>query len=313
MILSYCLDVFEATNFFYINFVEKIELGSLLLLKVIKNMTLNINGSLFDLSSPKVMGILNVTPDSFYDGGNFSNHNEIIEHVSKMISEGADIIDVGGYSSRPGAKNISVKEEEDRVIPIVKLISKTFRKTIISVDTFRSEIATKALDSGASIINDISGGELDPKMYKSVSQFKAPYIIMHMKGNPSNMQDDPKYNNVVVEVIKNLSKKIIDAENSGIIDVLIDPGFGFGKTLNHNYKLLNDLKLLKILERPILAGLSRKSMIYKILKNSPEEALTGTISLNTIALINGANILRVHDVKEAKETIKLFNCLQENI
>ena len=307
------MDVFNATNFFYINFVEKIELGSLLLLKVIKNMTLNINGSLFDLSSPKVMGILNVTPDSFYDGGNFSNHNEIIKHVSKMISEGADIIDVGGYSSRPGAKNISVKEEEDRVIPIVKLISKTFRKTIISVDTFRSEIATKALDSGASIINDISGGELDPQMYKSVSQFKAPYIIMHMKGNPSNMQDDPKYNNVVVEVIKNLSKKIIKAENSGIIDVLIDPGFGFGKTLKHNYKLLNDLKLFKILERPILAGLSRKSMIYKILKNSPEEALTGTISLNTIALINGANILRVHDVKEAKQTIKLFKCLQENI
>ena len=263
------MDVFNATNFFYINFVEKIELGSLLLLKVIKNMTLNINGSLFDLSSPKVMGILNVTPDSFYDGGNFSNHNEIIKHVSKMISEGVDIIDVGGYSSRPGAKNISIKEEEDRVIPIVKLISKTFRKTIISVDTFRSEIATKALDSGASIINDISGGELDPQMYKSVSQFKAPYIIMHMKGNPSNMQDDPKYNNVVVEVIKNLSKKIIKAENSGIIDVLIDPGFGFGKTLNHNYKLLNDLKLFKILERPILAGLSRKSMIYKILKNSP--------------------------------------------
>jgi dihydropteroate synthase len=307
------LDVFNATNFFYINFVEKIELGSLLLLKVIKNMTLNINGSLFDLSSPKVMGILNVTPDSFYDGGNFSNHNEIIKYVSKMISEGADIIDVGGYSSRPGAKNISVKEEEDRVIPIVKLISKTFRKTIISVDTFRSEIATKALDSGASIINDISGGELDPQMYKSVGQFKAPYIIMHMKGNPSNMQDDPKYNNVVVEVIKNLSNKINKAENSGIIDVLIDPGFGFGKTLKHNYKLLNDLKLFKILERPILAGLSRKSMIYKILKNSPEEALTGTISLNTIALINGANILRVHDVKEAKETIKLFNCLQKNI
>jgi dihydropteroate synthase len=283
------------------------------LLKVIKNMTLNINGSLFDLSSPKVMGILNVTPDSFYDGGNFSNHNEIIKHVSKMISEGADIIDVGGYSSRPGAKNISIKEEEDRVIPIVKLISKTFSKTIISVDTFRSEIAIKALDNGASIINDISGGELDPEMYKSVSQFKAPYIIMHMKGNPSNMQDDPKYNNVVVKVIKNLSKKIIKAENSGIIDVLIDPGFGFGKTLNDNYKLLNDLKLFKILDRPILAGLSRKSMIYKVLKNSPVEALTGTISLNTVALINGANILRVHDVKEAKETIKLFNCLQENV
>ena len=259
------------------------------------------------------MGILNVTPDSFYDGGNFSNHNEIIKHVSKMISEGADIIDVGGYSSRPGAKNISIKEEEDRVIPIVKLISKTFSKTIISVDTFRSEIATKALDNGASIINDISGGELDPEMYKSVSQFKAPYIIMHMKGNPSNMQDDPKYNNVVVEVIKNLSKKIIKAENSGIIDVLIDPGFGFGKTLNDNYKLLNDLKLFKILDRPILAGLSRKSMIYKVLKKSPVEALTGTISLNTVALINGANILRVHDVKEAKETIKLFNCLQENV
>ena len=184
-------------------------------------MTLNINGSLFDLSSPKVMGILNVTPDSFYDGGNFSNHNEIIKHVSKMISEGADIIDVGGYSSRPGAKNISIKEEEDRVIPIVKLISKTFSKTIISVDTFRSEIATKALDNGASIINDISGGELDPEIYKSVSQFKAPYIIMHMKGNPSNMQDDPKYNNVVVEVIKNLSKKM----STGLIGINFDHEF----------------------------------------------------------------------------------------
>ena len=283
------------------------------MLKVIKNMTLNINGSLFDLSSPKVMGILNVTPDSFYDGGNFSNENKIIEQVKKMISEGADIIDIGGYSSRPGAKNISIKEEENRVIPVIKLISKIFKKTIISIDTFRSEIAKKALDNGASLVNDISGGELDPEMYKSVSQYKAPYIIMHMKGNPSNMQDDPKYDNVTVEIIKDLSRKIQNAEESGIIDIIIDPGFGFGKTLNQNYKLLNDLKLFKTFKRPILAGLSRKSMIYKVLKNSPKEALNGTICLNTVALINGANILRVHDVKEAKETIKLFNCLQENI
>ena len=283
------------------------------MLKVIKNMTLNINGSLFDLSSPKVMGILNVTPDSFYDGGNFSNENKIIEQVRKMISEGADIIDIGGYSSRPGAKNISIKEEENRVIPVIKLISKIFKKTIISIDTFRSEIAKKALDNGASLVNDISGGELDPEMYKSVSQYKAPYIIMHMKGNPSNMQDDPKYDNVTVEIIKDLTRKIQNAEESGIIDIIIDPGFGFGKTLNQNYKLLNDLKLFKTFKRPILTGLSRKSMIYKVFKNSPKEALNGTICLNTVALINGANILRVHDVKEAKETIKLFNCLQENI
>jgi len=276
-------------------------------------MILNIKGSLLDLSSPKIMGILNVTPDSFYDGGVYSNEKEVLKQVEKMILDGVDIIDVGGYSSKPGAKTINIKEEEKRVLPIIKLIYKTFKKTIISVDTFRSEIAEKSLNAGASIINDISGGDFDNNIYKIAERYKAPYIMMHMKGNPSNMQINPTYKNINYEIIKNLSKKIDFAQKKGVCDIIIDPGFGFGKTIEHNYQILNNLKLYKVLHKPILIGVSRKSMIYKLLKTDPSSALNGTTALNTVALINGANILRVHDVKQANEVIKLCGFLKENV
>ena len=276
-------------------------------------MILNINGGVFDLSSPKIMGVLNVTPDSFYDGGVFSNEKKILAQVEKMILDGADIIDIGGFSSKPGAKTISLKEEEKRVIPIIKLINKTFNKIIISVDTFRSEIAEKSLNEGASIINDISGGDLDKNIYQISYKYKAPYIMMHMNGVPSNMQNNPKYENINHDIIKDFTSKIDSAEKKGVCDIIIDPGFGFGKTIQHNYQILNNLKLYTVLKKPILVGISRKSMIYKLLKTDPSKALNGTTRLNTIALINGANILRVHDVKEAKEVIKLYSFLKENV
>ena len=276
-------------------------------------MVLNIKGSVLDLSIPKIMGVLNVTPDSFYDGGIYSSEKKILKQVEKMVLDGADIIDVGGYSSKPGATLITIEEEEKRVIPIIKLIYKTFKESIISVDTFRSEISEKSINAGASIINDISGGDLDNNIYKIAGKYKTPYIIMHMRGNPSNMQNNPVYKNINYEIIKDLSKKIDLAQNNGVCDIIIDPGFGFGKTIEHNYQILNNLKLYKILDKPILVGISRKSMIYKLLKTEPSKALNGTTVLNTIALINGANILRVHDVKEAKEVIKLCSFLKENV
>ena len=276
-------------------------------------MILNIKGNTLDLSSPKIMGVLNVTPDSFYDGGVYSNEKNILLQVEKMISDGADIIDIGGFSSKPGAKTISVKEEEKRVIPIIKLINNTFNKIIISVDTFRSEIAAKSLNEGASIINDISGGNLDKNIYKIANKYRVPYIMMHMKGVPANMQANPKYENINYEIIKDFSYKIDLAEKKGVCDIIIDPGFGFGKSIEHNYQILNNIKLYTVLKKPILVGISRKSMIYKLLKTDPSKALNGTTSLNTIALINGANILRVHDVKEAKEVIKLYSFLKENV
>ena len=276
-------------------------------------MVLNIKGSVLDLSIPKIMGVLNVTPDSFYDGGIYSSEKKILKQVEKMVLDGADIIDVGGYSSKPGATSITIEEEEKRVIPIIKLIYKTFKKTIISVDTFRSEIAEKSLNAGASIINDISGGDFDNNIYNIAERYKAPYIMMHMKGNPSNMQINPTYKNINYEIIKNLSKKIDFAQKKGVCDIIIDPGFGFGKTIKHNYQILNNLKLYKVLQKPILIGVSRKSMIYKLLKTDPSKALNGTTTLNTVALINGANILRVHDVKQASEVIKLCGFLKENV
>ena len=276
-------------------------------------MILNIKGNTLDLSSPKFMGVLNVTPDSFYDGGIYSNEKKILLQVEKMISDGADIIDIGGFSSKPGAKTISVKEEEKRVIPIIKLINNTFNKIIISVDTFRGEIAEKSLNEGASIINDISGGNLDKNIYKIANKYRVPYIMMHMKGVPANMQANPKYENINYEIIKDFSYKIDLAEKKGVCDIIIDPGFGFGKSIEHNYQILNNIKLYTVLKKPILVGISRKSMIYKLLKTDPSKALNGTTSLNTIALINGANILRVHDVKEAKEVIKLYSFLKENV
>ena len=275
-------------------------------------MTINLNGNLMDLSTPKIMGILNVTPDSFYDGGMFDSNKKILDHVEKMLTDGADIIDVGGYSSRPGAKEVKLKDEIKRVVPTIELIKKEFNETTISVDTFRSEVALQAVNSGASIINDISGGDLDPNMFNCVAELNVPYIIMHMQGNPKNMQNNPLYENIIVEIIENLSKKVFKATEAGVIDVIIDPGFGFGKTIEHNYKILSELSFFKELDCPILVGLSRKSMIYKLLEEKPENVLNGTTCLNTVSILNGANILRVHDVKEAKEVVKLTNFLNKN-
>ena len=275
-------------------------------------MTLNIKGTLLDLSKPKVMGILNITPDSFFDGGEYNSEDKIINQVKKMLEEGADIIDIGGYSSRPGAEKLTIKKEINRVIPIIKLITKKYKNVIISIDTFRSKVVKKAIEAGASIVNDISGGDLDKNMYKVVSKLKVPYIIMHMKGIPSNMQNDPKYNDVVFDIIKDLSYKIDLAKKAGILDIIIDPGFGFGKSLEDNFKILKNLSSFKQLNQPIMIGVSRKSMIYNLLKSSANEALNGTTCLNSIYLNNGANIIRVHDVKEAKETVNLIEFMNKN-
>ena len=275
-------------------------------------MTINIKGTLLDLTKPKIMGILNITPDSFFDGGEYNSEYKILNQVEKMLSEGADIIDVGGHSSRPGAKKITIKKETERVIPIIKLITGKFKNTIISIDTFRSEIARKAIEAGASIINDISGGDLDNKMYEVAGELKVPYIIMHMKGVPSNMQNNTEYDNVIFDIIKNLSYKIDLAKKAGVLDIIIDPGFGFGKSLKDNFKILKNLSSFKQLNQPIMVGLSRKSMIYKILESSAKNVLNGTTCLNSISLNNGANIIRVHDVKEAKETVKLIEFMNEN-
>ena len=268
-------------------------------------MNINIRGRLFDLSKPKVMGILNLTPDSFYDGGVHNEINKIEDHVNKMVNDGMDILDIGGYSSKPGAKNISVDEELSRVIPILKHIRKIFPELVISIDTFRSKIASASLNEGADIINDISGGTLDKNMMSVVAKNNCPYILMHMQGNPQNMQNDPSYENVTLEIIQYLAQRIKIAHDNNIVDLIVDPGFGFGKTLEHNFEILNNLEKFNVLDTPILAGFSRKSMIYKTLKTSSEKALNGTSSLNTIALTKGAKILRVHDVREAKECIIL--------
>jgi len=268
-------------------------------------MNINIRGNLYDLSRAKVMGILNVTPDSFYDGGVYNKSNEIEKHVNKMINDGMDILDIGGYSSRPGAKIITENEEMSRVLPILKHLKKVFPDLIISIDTFRSTVASASLAEGADIINDISSGTLDNKMMNVIAEYNCPYILMHMQGNPQNMQNDPNYNDVTIEIIQYLAQKVKIAHDSNIVDLIVDPGFGFGKTKDHNFEILNNLEKFKILELPVLAGFSRKSMIYETLKTSSENALNGTSSLNTIALMKGVKILRVHDVKEAKECIIL--------
>ena len=269
-------------------------------------MNINIRGNLYDFSSPKVMGILNITPDSFYDGGKFKDDQKIKNHINKMINDGMDILDIGGYSSRPGASEVSISEELERVIPTLIFIKKNFKNLIISIDTFRSEVAKASLIEGADIINDISAGIFDSKMMDVISKFNCPYILMHMKGNPRNMQNSPKYKHTAVEIIQFLAERIKVARKKNIIDIIVDPGFGFGKTVEHNFEILNNLENFKALDAPLLTGFSRKSMIFKTLKTTSDEALNGTSSLNTIALMKGVNILRVHDVKEAKECIILY-------
>lgn len=255
------------------------------------------------------MGILNCTPNSFYDGGKFIGEKEILTQVEKMILEGATFIDIGAYSSKPNAEFVSEKEEVSRIIPIVNLIQKHFPETVLSIDTFRSEVARICIENGAAIINDISAGSLDDKMLETVAKYNVPYIMMHMKGTPQTMQTMTNYENIVKEILFYFSEKVAKARSFGIHDIIIDPGFGFAKTLDQNYKVLQKLELFEMLELPLLVGFSRKSMIYKSLNLTPEEALNGTTVLNTIALTKGAKILRVHDVKEAMECVKLFGKL----
>ena len=271
---------------------------------------LKVEGTIHTLSTPWVMGILNITPDSFFEGSRFSSAEKAAQRAEEMIADGAKIIDIGGYSSRPGADAVSPEEEWQRlqsVIPAVRTVVDRHPDTFISVDTFRAQVAEKAVGAGAHMVNDISGGNLDDRMYKVVAKLQVPYIIMHMQGDPSTMQINPTYEHVTQDIVKFFSEKLPQLHTMGIHDTIVDVGFGFGKTLEHNYQLLRELHAFQLLGRPILAGVSRKSMIYKALGNTADESLNGTTALHMAALLQGSNILRVHDVKEAVETITLFN------
>ena len=271
--------------------------------------TINCKGTLVNLSTPKVMGIVNVTPESFFDGGKLTNSNEIVLQVDKMLRDGATFIDLGGYSSKPGAEFVSEAEELNRVVPIVKLLVEKFPDILLSIDTFRSEVAKQAIENGAALINDISAGQLDEKMLETVAKLQVPYIMMHMKGTPKTMQSLANYDDLLKEMNFYFSERVAKARSFGLNDIIIDPGFGFAKTLEQNYELLQNLELLQFHDLPILAGISRKSMIYKALETAPEEALNGTTFLHAFCLQKGANILRVHDVKEAVECVSLYGLL----
>ena len=268
--------------------------------------SINCRGKLIDLSRPKVMGILNISPDSFFDGGKYNSEESVISQVNKMIHEGATFIDVGAISSRPGATPVPEERELELLLPVIKLLMLEFPEIVISVDTTRASVARKAIQLGASLINDISAGSADVTMFDTIAELQVPYIMMHMQGRPENMQDAPTYNDIVSEILKYFSAKLETLRQKGVHDIISDVGFGFGKSLHHNYQLLKHLNLFQQLEIPTLVGLSRKSMLYKPLKIDPREALNSTTSANTIALYQGANILRVHDVKEAIEAIKIF-------
>ncbi len=273
--------------------------------------TINCRGRLLDLTKPRVMGIINVTPDSFFAGSRSDTTQHAMDVAEKMIIEGVDIIDIGGISTRPGAKLISATEESDRILPVLELIVKSYPEVIISIDTFRSAVVREVVAGGAHIINDISAGLFDEALLSTISELKIPYILMHMQGTPASMQMNPHYDNVMFEILEFFVKRIRILRSKGVKDIIIDPGFGFGKNLKHNYEILKDLNTLDILDCPVLAGISRKSMIYKPLGIDPEEALNGTSALNMVALLKGANILRVHDVKEAGEVIDLYTILSE--
>ena len=271
------------------------------------NKTLKVRGKIIDLRIPKVMGILNVTPDSFFDGGLYSRESELLKQTEKMLLEGADFIDIGGYSSRPKSEDITIDEEWKRVLPAIQSIKKEFPSALLSIDTFRSQIARQSISEGCDMINDISAGQLDNNMFNTVSDLQVPYVIMHMRGTPQTMTQFAHYDNLVNEIIDYFHKILYQLNQQGIKDVLVDPGFGFAKTVDQNFELLNRLEHLHVLDQPLLIGLSRKSMIWKTLDTTPEFALSGTTSLNTVALLKGSSILRVHDVKEAKETIRLLD------
>lgn len=269
-------------------------------------MTINCRGQLLDLKQPKVMGILNVTPDSFYDGGKYASENARLSQVEKMLSEGATFIDIGAYSSKPNVTEISQAEELSRLVPVIELVMSHFPDALISVDTFRSEVARIAIENGAAIINDISAGSLDKDMMTTISKYQVPYIMMHMKGTPQTMKSLAQYDDIVKEMLFYFSEKVAAARELGINDLVIDPGFGFAKTLNQNFEVLQKLDLFDFLDLPLLVGVSRKSMIYKPLDSNAMESLNGTTAVHAMALMKGANILRVHDVKPAIEAVTLF-------
>jgi dihydropteroate synthase len=271
-----------------------------------KKVTLNAGGKLINLSTPKVMGIINLTPDSFYAGSRRQDGNAILKQAQKMLNEGASFLDLGAYSSRPGASDISIQEEMDRLLPAVEAILNNFPQAILSIDTFRAKVAEAAVKAGAHIINDISGGELDADMFPTVAALQVPYILMHMKGTPQNMNQLAAYENVFDEVFDYFTNKYHQLKQLGVKDVVLDPGFGFAKKTEHSYALMHRLQDFNVLQLPLLVGISRKNMIYKTLGITSDEALNGTTALNAIALTKGANILRVHDVKEAVETVKIW-------
>ncbi|SEL23746.1 dihydropteroate synthase [Maribacter orientalis] len=272
-------------------------------------MTINCNGKLISLDQPKVMGILNVTPDSFFDGGKYKDESSILSQVEKMINEGATFIDIGAYSTRPGGLEIDITTELNRITPIVKLILKEFPNTILSIDTFRSSVAKECIQLGAAIINDISAGLQDKQMLNTVAKMNVPYIMMHMKGTPQNMQQKTDYDDMLKEILLFFSERLSLAKSLGIKDIIIDPGFGFAKNVDQNYELLRQLQMMNFIEHPLLVGISRKSMIYKTLNTTAGQALNGTTALHMVCLQKGAKILRVHDVKEAMECVKLHDQL----
>ena len=274
-------------------------------------MTLNCNGSLIDLSTPRIMGILNVTPDSFYDGGRYQTKKQILDQVARMLSEGATFIDIGGYSSRPHAKDISQEEELNRVIPVIKSLVSEFPEIHISIDTFRADVANAALEAGAVMINDISAGLRDERMLDVAAAAQVPIVLMHMRGTPQTMMDETTYKHLITDLLRFFSGRLATAHQKQINDVIIDPGFGFAKTVPQNYEILDQLRLFQTLNAPVLVGLSRKSMIYKPLGTNPLEALNATTALHMSALERGAHILRVHDVKPAKECIEVFQRLKK--
>jgi len=275
-----------------------------------RNFSLNLKGKLLELNSPKIMGILNATPDSFYESSRTTTEANILLRAEEMLKSGATFLDIGGFSTRPNATDVTEEDELNRVIPFIQKLSQIFPKAYISIDTFRARVAKEAINAGAAIINDVSGGQADKAMFETVAKLKAPYVLMHMRGTPTTMMDDTSYINVILDIITYFVEKINHLKKLGHTDVIIDPGFGFSKNLEQNYELLNNLHELNKVGFPILVGVSRKSMIYKLLKTTPEKALNGTNILNFAALERGARILRVHDVEEAKETIELFRALQ---
>ena len=268
--------------------------------------TINVGGKLMDLSEPQVMGILNITPDSFYSESQKNTEEEIAERVNAILAEGGSMIDVGAYSSRPGADNVSEEEEKRRLRGALQILRRIAPEALVSVDTFRADVARMCVEEyGVQIINDISGGELDPRMFETVASLGVPYILMHMKGNPQTMQQDPRYDDLLTEMLQYFGSKVQQLHELGVKDIILDPGFGFAKTLDHNYELMSRLQDLRVLDLPMLVGVSRKSMIYNLLGSNPEGALNGTSVLNTIALLKGSNILRVHDVKAAVEVVQI--------